>query len=81
MLVLAAAAAAFHVEAARCSPAAPSPSAWTDLGRRVIAPALISGACLFGGADALSAAEFTPDQAIVAQAWQKTDRNFYDRTF
>ena len=54
------------------------------LGSLFVAPAaaaLVGGACLFGGADGALAAELTADQELVAQAWQKTDRNFVDRTF
>ena len=60
------------------SPMAAACSQWLG---RLVAPALIGGACLLGGDSALAASEFTPDQEIVAQAWYKTDRNFVDRSF
>ena len=44
-----------------------------------LAAAAISGACAFG--QPALAAEFSPEQELAAQAWQKTDRNFVDRTF
>ena len=47
----------------------------------LVGTALVGGACLFGGAEGALAKEFSPDQELVAQAWQKTDRNFVDRTF
>lgn len=53
------------------------PPAWLS---RLVAPALVGATALFGS-DAALAAVFTADQEIAAQAWQKTDRNFVDRSF
>ena len=54
------------------------PPAWLG---QLVAPALIAGVSLLGGADAALAKEMTPDQELVAQAWYKTNLNFVDRSF
>ena len=49
--------------------------------RQLAAGVAVSSVCAFGQIDAVSAAAFTPDQELVAQAWKVTDNSFVDRTF
>ena len=71
-----------HQPLSRSGANAPLPEALVRAAQQLLVTVAIGGSCVLGGNDAaLAASGFSPEQALVADAWKTADKNFVDRTF